>query len=289
MASKKKLSRGLNEIFGENLDEVLTEISSGETGIKASGKTEIDISEIRPNPFQPRKQFDQTSLQELASSIKENGVFQPIIVRKAVKGYELVAGERRLRASKLANLDKIPAIIVDFDTKQMLEISLLENIQREDLSVIELANAYQQLIDKLNYTQEQLANRMGKSRSNITNILRILNLPDDVKDYVNNGKLSYGHARALLALDDKKQISILAKKCIDEGLSVRQLEQLCKKPNKSNNSKTKSVDPFIEDVRNRLQRKYSTRVDIGNKNINIRYNDIEDLNRILEIMGVIED
>ena len=289
MATKKKLSRGLDEIFGDGLDELLDDISSSEN-IKNTGKVEIAIDQIRPNPFQPRIEFDSESLKQLADSIKENGVFQPVLVRKAVSGYELVAGERRLRASKMAGKKKIPAIVVDFDTKQMMEISLLENIQREDLTPIEEANAYNQLIEKLGYTQEQLAKRIGKSRTNVTNMLRLLNLPDDIQEMVNDGKLSYGHARALLSLNDEKKMRDLAKLSVREGLSVRELEKLCKgKTNKTTVKKTKKVNPYMEDVRNRLQQKYSTRVEIGNKSINIRYNDIDDLNRILEIMGVIED
>ena len=190
----KKLGKGLDEIFGENFSNVLNDINAP---VNVSSTVKIALDEIRPNPYQPRKTFDQAALQDLANSIKEHGVFNPILVRKSVVGYELIAGERRLRASKLAKMNDIPAIIVDFNDTQMMEISILENIQREDLSPLEEAKAYQQLIEKLNYTQEKLAERIGKSRPYITNSLRLLKLPLSVQDLLNTGKLTNGHARAL--------------------------------------------------------------------------------------------
>ena len=290
MASKKRLGKGLDAIFGEDIDSFLDDIANGSSQVKGSGKTEIPLKEIRPNPYQPRKEFDENGLKELADSIRENGVFQPILVRKSLSGYELVAGERRVRASKLAGKKNIPAIIVDFDDRQMMEISLLENIQRKDLTPIEEARAYQQLIKKLGYTQEELSKRIGKSRSNVTNMLRLLSLPEEVQTMVNNGKLSYGHARTLLGLNDEDKMIDVAKRTVKEGLSVRQLEGLCT-PKKSTKkpSAGKKNDPFMEDVRVRLQKKFATKVEIKNKTISIKYTDIEDLNRILEIMDVIED
>ena len=291
MAKEKKLKRGLDEIFGSDIDSFLDDISNNASEYKGTSRSELAISQIRPNPYQPRKEFDEAGLNELADSIRMNGVFQPILVRKSISGYELVAGERRLRASKLAGKKTIPAIIVDFNDQQMMEISLLENIQRKDLTPIEEAGAYDQLIRKLNYTQDELAKRIGKSRTNVTNMLRLLNLPDEIKKMVNEGKLSYGHARTLLSLDSEEKMISLAEKTIREGMSVRQLEDLCKKktPKKPGKDKPEETDPFMEDVRNRLQRKYGTKVEIKNKCISIRYNDIDDLNRILEIMNVIED
>ncbi len=287
MASKKRLGKGLNEIFGDDIDSILDDISNSE---KKKASSNIDISKIRPNPYQPRRNFDEQGLQELADSIKENGVFQPILVRKSLNGYELVAGERRLRASKMANKKDIPAIVVDFNDRQMMEISLLENIQRKDLSPIEEASAYNQLIRKLNYTQDELAKRIGKSRANVTNLLRLLNLPDEVKKLVNENKLSYGQARTLLSLDDEDKIVDMAKKAVKQGLSVRQLERLCSEETvEPKKKKVVKKDPFMEDVKDRLQRMFSTKVEISKKDISIQYNDIEDLNRILEIIGVIED
>ena len=292
MASKKKLGKGLSAIFGEDIDTFLDDISNGSSDVKTSGKTEIDIDKIRANPYQPRKQFDEKALKELSDSIKENGVFQPILIRQSISGYELVAGERRLRAAKLAGLKKIPAIIVEFDDRQMMEISLLENIQRENLTPIEEAKAYDQLIKKLKYTQEELSKHLGKSRANIANMLRLLSLPGEVQELVNEGKLSYGQARTLLSLDDEESMIELAERTVKEGLSVRELESITavnkkKKPEKK--KKTAKRDPFTEDVVNRLQKKFATKVEIKNKSIIIRYTDTEDLNRLLDIMNVIED
>ena len=288
--ANKKLGKGLSEIFGDDIDNFLNEIDSGSSSATA-GTAKIKIEDIRPNPYQPRKEFDQTGLQELADSIKENGVFQPILVRKSISGYELVAGERRLRASKLAGLTEIPVIIKEFDDKEMMEISLLENIQRKDLTPIEEASAYEQLIKKLNYTQEQLAKRIGKSRANVTNLLRLLTLPQEVQNLVNDNKLSYGQARTLLALDSEDKIIDLANRCVKEGLSVRELEDLTRKPISKVKGKgtTKQADPFIEDVRTRMQNKLATKVEITNTAITIKYNGTKDLNRILEKLGMIEE
>lgn len=286
--AKKKLGKGLSEIFGEDIESFINDIDSSAV---PGGAKSLKVSEIRANPYQPRKEFDQNGLEELANSIKENGVFQPILVRKSLSGYELVAGERRLRASKLAGVKEIPVIIKDFTDQEMMEISLLENIQRKDLTPIEEANAYNQLIKKLNYTQEQLAKRLGKSRTNVTNLLRLLSLPEEVQDMVNKNKLSYGQARTLLALDNEDKILDLAKRTIKEGLSVRELEKLTKKPEKTKDapSTPKTRDPYIEDVKDTLQSKYGTKVEIRDKKIIIHYSSTDDLNRILEIMDAIEE
>ena len=288
----KKLKKGLNEIFGDDIDSFLDDISNSSSKAKGNNQSELKIKEIRPNPYQPRKEFDEQGLKELADSIKENGVFQPILVRKRKtgSGYELVAGERRLRASKLAGKDSIPAIVVDFNDQQMMEISLLENIQRKDLTPIEEAQAYDQLIRKLGYTQDELAKRIGKSRSNVTNMLRLLNLPTEVKKLVNDGKLTYTQARALLAVEDEERMVELARQAVNEGLSVKELEKLSsEKKKKPNKKKEKKKDPFVADVIDRLQKKFGTKVEIKNKALSISYTDNEDLNRILEIIGVIED
>lgn len=289
MPAKRKLGKGLDQIFGDNIDSVLDDIESNARK-SAGGQSELKISEIRPNPYQPRVEFDENGLKELADSIRENGVFQPILVRKSLQGYELVAGERRLRASKLADKKTIPALIVEFDDRQMMEISLLENIQRKDLTAIEIAKAYRQLMDKLGYTQDDLAKRIGKSRANVANMLRLLTLPEEVRTMVNEGKLSYGQARTLLSLEDEDRIVELARQCVKQGLSVRQLEKLCSaKKKEPTKTEEKAPDPFTRDVEDRLRKKFGTRVEIKNKSISISYTDIEDLNRILEIMEVIED
>lgn len=286
----KKLGRGLSEIFGDDIDTFLDDISNGSNpNVKTSANT-LNVNEIRPNPYQPRKHFNEEALQELAESIKINGVFQPIIVRKSLSGYELVAGERRLRASKIAGLKEIPSIIVEFDDKQMMEVALLENIQREDLSILEVANGYEQLIKKLNYTQEDLAKRVNKSRTNITNILRLLNLPDEVKELLNKNEISYGHARALLSLDDKAKMVELGNLAASTQMSVRELETLVKKGDSIKPKKEKEEkNPFIVDVENRLQKKYGTKVDISKKAITIEYHGTQDLNRILELMNALEE
>ncbi|MBR3251738.1 MAG: ParB/RepB/Spo0J family partition protein [Erysipelotrichaceae bacterium] len=289
MANKKKLGKGLSEIFGDNFDSFLDDISNGTSDIKAT-QSELPIKDIRPNPYQPRKTFDKQALQEMADSIRQYGVFQPILVRKAVSGYDLIAGERRLRASKLAERKTIPAVVVDFDDQKMMEISLLENIQREDLTPIEEANAYNQLIKKYHYTQEDLAKQLGKSRTNITNVLRLLNLPKEVQKMVSDNQLSYSQARTILSLEDSAAMLEVANQAVAEGLSVKQIEKLCKKVAKTSGKPVKKKsDPFMDDVVERLQKKYATKVEIKNKSINIKYNDVEDLNRILEIMGLIED
>ena len=263
MAAKRKLGKGLDAIFGENIDSFLDDIEKGAAEAAGTVHSELPISQIRPNPYQPRKEFDENGLKELANSIKENGVFQPILVRKSLSGYELVAGERRLRASKLAGKNEIPAIIVDFDDRQMMEISLLENIQRKDLTPIEEAGAYKQLITKLGYTQDELAKRLGKSRTNVANMLRLLSLPEKIRDMVNTGKLSYGQARTLLSLDDEGKMLALAERTVKDGLSVRELEKLTsrdKSGKKKPADRPKNSDPFTEDMEDRLRKKFSTKL-----------------------------
>ena len=289
MATNKKLGKGLGAIFGENIDSVLDEISRGENEIKGE-KVGLKISEIRPNPYQPRKVFDETALQELADSIKERGVFQPILVRKSLKGYELIAGERRLKASKLAGLKEIPAIVLDFNDVDMMEVSLLENIQREDLSPIEEAQAYEQIIKKLSYTQEELAKRIGKSRVYVTNILRLLKLPTKVQEYINQDKISYGHAKALLAFNDEDIILEYANKIITDGLTVRDIENIIKNTNKK---KSKEVvkpkeDPYLANVKKNLENKLSTHVEVTKNKIVVHYKNTSDLNRVLELIDCLD-
>ena len=218
---KKALGLGLEQLFNnENLDIDQIEKRIYDT-VSNEEIIEIDLKELRPNPYQPRQVFDSEALQELADSIKEHGVFQPIIVKKSIKGYEIIAGERRVRASKLAGLEKIPAIVRPFTDEQMMEIALLENLQRENLSAIEEALAYKTMLEKLNLTQEQLSKKVGKSRSHITNILGLLRLPDEVQALVNDNKLTMGHARALSKLENDEQIKKIAKKIVDEKKEVK--------------------------------------------------------------------
>ncbi len=284
----KALGRGLEQLFAS---EVL-DFDSFESNILESADQDdikqIKLVDIRSNPYQPRKSFNEEALKELAESIKNYGVFQPIIVKKSIKGYDLVAGERRVRASKLAGLETIPAIIKDFSDDMMREIALLENLQRENLTAIELAWAYKGIIDSLHITQEELANKLGKSRSNVTNVLGLLRLPKTVQDMVLEGKISMGHARELSKLEDKEQIISYAKKIVDEELSVRDIEKL------TSASSNKKINPINRDkkvneykyVEKELREILGTKVKIGNKKLEITFENNNDLDRILDIMNI---
>ena len=225
---RKALGKGLEQLFNsEQLNfetfeqEIVDNTPHGDI-------MEIPISEIRSNPYQPRVHFDPLALQELAESIKQHGVLEPIIVKKSIHGYELVAGERRTKASKIAGKETIPAIVKDFSDQEMMDIAILENIQREDLSPIELAEGFQKYINSTGLTQEEMAVKFGKSRSYITNLLGLLNLPKSVRDKITSKELSASHARVLSKLDDEELINALANRVIREDLSVRELENLCR-------------------------------------------------------------
>ena len=285
-----RLGKGLNSIFGQDVSKVLEDIQNGDVKTEKQEQTKINIDQIRPNPYQPRKVFDDTALQELSQSIKQHGVFTPILVKKSIQGYDLIAGERRLRASKLAGMSDIPAIIVDLNDQEMMEIALLENIQRENLNGIEEAKAYEQLIQRLNYTQEQLANRVGKSREHITNTLRLLKLPEDVQEYVVQKKLSMGHVRALIGLKDENMIRKIAKQAIDQGLAVRKIEQLVKDlQHKKEPEKQVEENIFIKEAKNKLEEYFQTSVKVSEHSISIHYENEEDMNRILELLNLIEE
>ena len=248
----------------------------------------LPISELRSNPYQPRKVFDETKLKELAQSIKEYGVVEPIIVKKSIKGYEIVAGERRTKAAELAGLTEVPAIIKDFNDSQMMEIALLENIQREDLTVIEEARAYKSMIEKLGITQEDIARKMGKSRSHITNILGLLKLPKNVQNMVNAGSLSMGHARVLSKLSDESEIVRLSNEVLNKNLSVRALEQMAdghferRVPVKA----PRTYDEKHAFVQRILREKIGTMVKVNKKNFVIPFDNDKDLERILEILNI---
>ncbi len=253
---------------------------------------ELNLSEIRPNPYQPRKRFDDKSLKELSDSIKENGVFQPIIVRKSVNGYEIIAGERRYRASKLAKKKTIPAIVRKFDESQMMEVAVLENLQREDLTPLEEAQAYEMLQKNLGLTQEEVSKRMGKSRPYIANYLRLLTLPSKTKRLLQHGELSMGQARTLLALKDKDKIDGLAKKVAQEGIPVRKVEALVNEMNaKKPQNKAIKKSAFIRASENQLSNKFGASVNIsetkkGKGHLSIDFTSAEELNRILDMLGV---
>ncbi len=284
-----RLGKGLSSIFGQDVSKVLDDIQNGDMEVESQEQSKIPVDEIRPNPYQPRKVFDEDALKELSSSIKQHGVFTPILVKKSIQGYDLIAGERRLRASKLAGLKDIPAIIVDFDDQEMMEIALLENIQREDLNVIEEAKAYEKLIQRLNYTQEQLAHRVGKSREHITNLLRLLKLPEDVQEYVVNKQLSMGHVRALLGLKTEAGMRKVAKQAIDLGLSVRKVEQIVKDINNKKTVEKPKEDIYVKAAKEKLQEYFQTSVSISKNSISIHYENKEDLNRVLELLNLVEE
>ena len=284
-----RLGKGLSSIFGQDVSKVLDDIQNGDMEVESQQQSKIPVNEIRPNPYQPRKVFDDEALKELSSSIKQHGVFTPILVKKSIQGYDLIAGERRLRASKLAGLEDIPAIIVDFDDQEMMEIALLENIQREDLNVIEEAKAYEKLIQRLGYTQEQLAHRVGKSREHITNLLRLLKLPEDVQEYVVNKQLSMGHVRALLGLKTESSMHRVAKQAIDQGLSVRKVEQIVKDTNNKKVVEKPKEDIYVKAAKEKLQEFFQTSVSISKNSISIHYENKEDLNRILELLNLVEE
>ena len=285
---KKALGKGLEELFSS---EVL-DFDTFENNIMESTPTnevkEIPVSEIRPNPYQPRKTFNEEALNELADSIKNYGVFQPIIVKKSIKGYDLIAGERRLRASKLAGMETIPAIVKEFSDEEMREISLLENIQRENLTAIELAWAYKGIIDNLDIRQEDLARKIGKSRSHITNTLGLLRLPSEVQDMVLDDKISMGHARVLSKLDDEEEIKRLASDIVLKNMSVHDLENLTS----TDNIKKKvpitrvSTNNDYQYVEDELKEILGTKVKIDGKKMQIFFENSADLNRILEVMNI---
>lgn len=288
---KRALGRGLEQLFNTdnlNMSQIEQQIYEETPNEEI---VELDINDLRPNPYQPRQVFNEEALQELASSIKEHGVFQPIIVKKSIKGYDIIAGERRYRASKLAGKKTIPAIIRQFTDEQMMEIALLENLQREDLNAMEEAKAYQSLIDHLHITQEEVSKRVGKSRSHITNMLGLLRLPKEVQTMINDKKLTMGHARVLSKLENEQQIIQMAEDIVENKKSVREAENLAQDKDvehkvKMNRRKpTSSEYRYVEEL---LRDKLDTRVRIKEKKIEINFTNKADLNRILEILQVKE-
>lgn len=287
---KKALGKGLEQLFSNeviNFDNFEKEIV--DEGKSSGGIVEIPLDEIRSNPYQPRVIFDSEALEELANSIKEHGVIQPIIVKKGIKGYELVAGERRTRAAKLAGLKNIPAIIKEFNDVEMMEIALIENIERENLNPIEEAKAYENILKINNITQEELAHKFSRSRSYITNMLGLLTLPDMVIKLVESKELSMGHARALSKLEDTRKIEELALKIVRDDLSVRDTEKMINAldlPKKHNISRNTTYDIRYSIYENLCREKLGVKVKISNKKIEIPYKDEDELARILEELNI---
>ncbi len=290
MPRRRALGKGLEELFST---EVLDFDSLEEKIVTETPKeeiVEIKIDELRSNPYQPRKIFDEQALNELAESIRQHGVFQPIIVKKSIKGYEIIAGERRVKASKLAGLDTVPAIIREFDDTEMMEIALLENLQREDLNAIEEAMAYVKIMEAKNLTHEELSKVLGKSQSYVTNTIGLLRLPDEIKDLVINNKLSMTHARILSKMSDRDTIIKLANRVLTENLSVRDLEEIAKGNDISKivkvNRKIKEKDQQYKYVEDLLCEKLDSKVRVYKNKIEVKFNNIDDLNRILEILNI---
>ena len=285
---KRALGRGLEQLFNsENLD-----LNSFEQNVYDTATNEeivnIKLDELRPNPYQPRKKFDDGALGDLAASIKEHGIFQPIIVKKSIKGYEIIAGERRVRASKLAGLSEVPAIVRNLNDEQMMEIALLENLQRENLNAIEEAIAYDSMIKKLEITQDELSKKVGKSRSHVTNILGLLRLPKEVQNMIANNQISMGHARVLSKLNDEEKIIELANEIVHNKIPVRSLEEDTNKMDRKIKIKRKEhVDnndyKYVEEL---LRDKLDTKVKIKDKKLQISFTNTADLNRILEVLNI---
>ncbi|MFA7515207.1 MAG: ParB/RepB/Spo0J family partition protein [Bacilli bacterium] len=287
---RRALGKGLEELFNaEPLSFEAVEKRIVETTPKEE-IVDIKLDELRANPYQPRKRIDEEGIKELAQSIKEHGVFQPIIVKKSIKGYDIIAGERRVRASQQAGLEKIPAIVRSFSDNEMMEIALLENLQRENLTPIEEAEAYRKMINSLNITQEELGQKLGKSRSHITNILGLLSLPAVVQNLLLENKIAMGHARVLSKLENEEQIITLAQQTIDKGLSVRQLESLVKfenfKRKKPLQRRKEERDPAFLVAEKLLRDKFGSKIRVTNSKIEIIFDSYHDLNRILDIMNI---
>jgi ParB family chromosome partitioning protein len=298
MATSKKSVLG----NGGGLDGGLGALFS-QQGVDSSVATgdevrELTIAHIEANPFQPRHVFDEEALSDLAASIKENGVLQPIIVRHNPQDnarYQILAGERRWRASQLAGKTEIPAIVRKYDDETMMQAAILENLQREDLSPLEEAEAYKTMMDSLHLTQEQVAKRLGKARSAVANYLRLLNLPEEVKEMLVNSQLSMGQARTLLGLRNKRRIVPVAKRAIAENMTVRQLEQLVNNLNEQGDvkkiSKKPEVSAFLKASTTALEDKFGTKVSVsrnrkGAGKIEINYLSDDDLNRIFDVLGI---
>jgi len=275
----KGLGKGLNAFFSD--------VSKEET------VQEIKLKDLRPNPYQPRKTFQQETIDELKASILEHGILQPLVVRKSIKGYEIVVGERRFRAAKEAKLEVVPAVVRELSEQQMMELAVLENLQREDLNPIEEGQAYQTLMEKLKLTQEEVANRLSKSRPHVANHIRLLSLPPQIQELISTGKISMGHGRALLGLRQKAKLPILVEKVVNEGLNVRQLEKLIQQLNENVSRETKKPekkkDVFLQEREHSLRERFGTTVHIKqNKNkgkIEIEFFSQDDLERILEMLG----
>ncbi len=291
MGKKFGLGKGLGALIPEE-EGAAEQNKSEKYSVEANM---ISINLIKPNEGQPRKTFDEEKILQLSESIKEHGIIQPILLKKEGENYSIIAGERRWRAAKAAGLKEVPVIVMDIDEKAVLEVSLIENIQRQDLNPIEEAWAFRKLIDDFSFTQEELGKRIGKSRTALANTMRLLNLDPRVQEYLIDGVISEGHGRAILAIEDKDMQNKLAQKVIDDGLTVRETEKLISDIAKGKEKDEKPVkkveaNPYISDIKNRLEEKFDTKVLISNRNnkgkIEIEYYSNDDLQRIMDILSL---
>lgn len=289
---RRALGKGLEQLFNseqlnfDSLEHIEEKIAES---VNKNDVIEIPISEIRSNPYQPRTYFEPEALQELANSIKIHGVVEPVIVKKSIHGYELVAGERRCKASKIAGMETVPAIVKDFTDQEMMDIAILENIQREDLSAIELAEGFEKYIESTGMTQEEVAVKFGKSRSYITNLLGLLKLPKTVRDQINTKEISPSHARVLSKIDDVELINSLANRIVKEDLSVRELENISRvesMPKRQPVTRNYTKPYIYSSYENILRDKLGVKVQINKEKITIPFDSDADLARIFEILNI---
>jgi len=285
-----RLGRGLEALFQENDIESVEEIDNIREGEIVS---ELKISELRPNPYQPRKHFDKEKLEELAQSIKEHGILQPIIVKKDIKGFIIIAGERRFRASQLVDVKTIPAIVREYSDDLMMQHALIENLQREDLNPIEEAKSYRLIMNKMSLTQEKFAEKIGKSRAYVANMMRLLNLPEFVTDSIEIGEISIGHAKILAGIKNEELVLKFAMMVKEKQISVRELEEFVKNtelPQQVKKKEKKIDNVYIKSLESDLRSHFGTKVSVKDKNgkgqIVINYLSNDDLNRVLELLGV---
>jgi len=294
---RKALGRGLDALIPTHADEPTDTATATPSSPAAATQQEVEIDRIRANRYQPREFFDTTTLEELATSIRENGVLQPLLVCPRGDGFELIAGERRWRAARLAGLQRVPVVVRDVDAREALKLALLENVQREDLNPIEEARGYRRLIDEFSMTQQDLAERLGKTRSTVANTLRLLQLPPDLQDRMQHGELSPGHARALLGASSLQEQQELASLVREQGLTVRDAEALVQDrrstPPRRKPAARVATNPALQELERRLEQRFGTRVHIHSRKadgtsgrIEIEYYSAPELERIFEIAGV---
>lgn len=298
MAASRGLGKGLDALIPSGINEKSAstdKVKKEKSSENQSGETIVNITKVEPNREQPRKNFDEDALEELAESIKQFGLLQPILVQDRKTYYEIIAGERRWRAAKKAGLKEVPVIIKNLTEQEIVEISLIENIQREDLNPIEEAQAYKRLLTEFNLKQDEVAERVSKSRTAVTNSMRLLKLCDDVQQMIIDGMISTGHARALITIEDPEQQYIIAQRIFDEKLSVRDVEKLVKNLNQPPKAKKtitvdKSLEAVYQDIEENLKQKLSTKVSItskgnGSGKIEIEFYSHEDLEKLMDLLS----